>query len=83
MATVQRIDDVAAASAKPAVTAEILDRQPPRNLEAERGVLGSILLLPDVCDDVALIIRPDDFYDDANRKLYQCMLEMHCIRPAH
>jgi replicative DNA helicase len=76
MATVQRIDE-ARRERKPAVTAEILDRQPPRNLEAERGVLGSILLLPDVCDDVALIIRPDDFYDDANRKLYQCMLEMH------
>ena len=62
---------------KPPVTSEILDRQPPRNLEAERGVLGSILLLPDVCDDVALVFAADDFYDDANRKLYQCMLDMH------
>lgn len=56
---------------------EILDRQPPCNLEAERGVLGSILLLPIVCDDVALVLRPDDFYDDANRVLYSHMLEMH------
>ena len=59
------------------VSPEILDRQPPCNLEAEHGVLGSVMLLPDVCDDVALILRPDDFYDDANRKLYQHMLAMH------
>ncbi len=62
---------------KAKVSSEILDRQPPFNLEAEAGVLGSILLLPDVCDDVALILRPDDFYDDANRKLFHHMLDMH------
>src|SRR6185436_10704137 len=56
---------------------EILDRQPPFNLDAESGVLGSIMLLPDVCDDIALILRPDDFYDDANRKLFEHMLGMH------
>src|SRR5262245_44463980 len=41
------------------------------------GVLGSILLMPDVIDDVALVLRPDDFYDDAHRKLFTHMLEMH------
>ena len=30
-----------------------------------------------MCDDVALILRGDDFYDDAHRKLYQYMLDMH------
>ncbi len=55
----------------------MLDRQPPRSLEAERGVLGSILMLPDVCDDVALIVRPEDFYDTAHQKLYAHMLAMH------
>src|SRR5687768_9084101 len=88
MATIHRVDETRPVSRaqgdsrpqrtdKSPVTSEILDRQPPRNLEAERGVLGSILLLPDVCDDVALVLRVDDFYDDANRKLYQCMLDMH------
>ena len=60
-----------------AVTSEILDRQPPFNLEAEIGVLGSIMLLPDVCDEVALILRPEDFYDDANCKLFEHMGAMH------
>jgi len=52
----------------------ILDRQPPCSLEAERGILGSILLKPDVCDDVMSIVRADDFYDDANRRIFRQML---------
>lgn len=53
------------------------DRQPPQNLEAERGVLGAILLDNDVFDDVAEIIKsPDDFYRDAHRIVYGQMLRM-------
>ncbi len=59
------------------VTSEILDRLPPQNLEAEKGVLGSILLDPQMADDVALLLRPTDFYADAHGKLYHHMLAMH------
>ncbi|HZZ71142.1 MAG TPA: replicative DNA helicase [Pirellulales bacterium] len=72
MATVQRVD-----APRKAPGGENLDRQPPRNLEAERAVLGSILLLPDCCDDVALVLTPDDFYDPAHQKLFAQMLAMH------
>ena len=40
------------------------------------GVLGSILLMPEVCDDIASL-RADDFYDDANRVLYDVLRNMH------
>ncbi len=56
--------------------AEILQRQPPVDIDAEMGVLGSILLLPEVCDEIASL-RGDDFYDDANRKIYETLREMH------
>ena len=59
------------------VSSEILDRLPPQNLDAEKGVLGSLLLDPNLCDDVALILRPDDFYADANQKLFGHLLAMH------
>lgn len=52
-------------------------RQMPQSLEAEKSVLGSILLLPAVFDEVALILRPSDFYDEANRCLYEHLLQMH------
>jgi replicative DNA helicase len=56
---------------------ELMDRQPPFDLQAEIGVLGSIILLPTLLDDVATIIRADDFYDDANRKLFKNLAAMH------
>ena len=40
------------------------------------GVLGSILLMPEVCDEFASL-RADDFYDDANRKIYEHLRHMH------
>jgi replicative DNA helicase len=40
-------------------------------------VLGSIILLPAVLNDVALIVQPADFYDDAHRKLFEIMLALH------
>ncbi len=61
---------------RPQSAAEILQRQPPYDLEAEMGVLGSILILPEVCDDIASL-RADDFYDDANRILYGHLREMY------
>jgi replicative DNA helicase len=74
MATVKRFDSNQAPAK---VTSEILDRQPPRSVEAERAVLGSMLMRPDVSDDVALVLRGDDFYDEAHHRLYAHMRAMH------
>lgn len=63
-------------SDEPKPTQPILDRQPPCDVSAEIAVLGSILLMPDVCDELALVLKPEDFYDDANRKLYEHMIGM-------
>lgn len=57
--------------------AELLDRSPPHSLEAEKGVLGSLLLDPRLCDDVALLLRADDFYSPGHRRLYELMLDLH------
>jgi len=73
MATARRTD-----SARPApVTSEILDRLPPQNLEAERAVIGSLLIDPQMCDEVVMILRAEDFYADAHQKLYHRIVEMH------
>ncbi len=53
------------------------DRQLPQHADAEKSVLGSILLLPEVFDEVALILRPHDFYNQANRTLFEHLLGMH------
>jgi len=59
-------------------TTLVLDgRERPVNADAEKAVLGSILLKPDVCDDVALVVRPEDFADEALQILYRHLLELH------
>ena len=58
------------------VAGDLLERLPPQNLEAERGVLGAMLLDQMVCDDVAVIVRPEDFYSDVHQKLYSHLLGM-------
>ncbi|RLS33893.1 MAG: replicative DNA helicase [Planctomycetota bacterium] len=54
-----------------------LQRELPVDIDAERAVLGSVLLKPDVCDDVALILKPDDFHDEAHRILYGHLRDLH------
>ncbi len=73
MATVRRTDSPSPAR----VSSEILDRLPPQNLDAERAVLGSLLIDPQMCDEVVMILRPDDFYADAHRKLFEHVVAMH------
>lgn len=55
----------------------LLERQPPCSIEAEKAVLGSILLLPETCDEVAMRIKPEDFYDPANITIYRHLVGMH------
>ena len=59
------------------VTSEILDRQPPRDLDAEKGVLGSVLLKPEICEEVFPLVAPDDFYCEANQKIFGHLQSIH------
>jgi len=45
-------------------------REPPHNIEAEQGVLGAILLNNRAYDNVARILRPEHFHDEAHGELY-------------
>ena len=44
---------------------------PPFNREAEEAVLGSVLINPDIYDDLAEFLRPDDFYIIRNGWVWQ------------
>jgi len=56
--------------------AQQLERVPPQNLEAEQGVLGSMLLDRDAIARAIEGLRPEDFYRDAHRVIYAAMLEL-------
>ena len=52
------------------------DRLPPHSLEAERAVLGAILMDPQALTLVAERLRPDDFYRQGHQRLFQAMLNV-------
>jgi replicative DNA helicase len=58
------------------MNSELLDRMPPASLDSERGVIGSILLDRRCLGDVAEIVAADDFYADANRRLFATLVAM-------
>ena len=49
---------------------------PPHSIEAERSVLGSILIDKDGIIQVASLLSPADFYDPAHSIVYDAMLEL-------
>lgn len=52
------------------------DRLPPQNLDAERSTLGAMFLDKEAIYRAMEILRPDDFYKDAHRYIYQTVLEL-------
>ena len=55
----------------------ITPREWPRDALAEAGVLGSVLRDPTRLDDVALIVRPDDFFSALHARIFGAILERH------
>src|SRR3989454_7710759 len=56
---------------------EVPSRIPPHNLDAERAVLGAVLLEGrDALPRVVEVLRPSDFYTEAHRAMYQAMLTL-------
>ena len=55
----------------------LADRLPPQHLEAERGVLGSILLDNEVMHDIVVFLRAEDFYRDAHQVIYAAIRDLY------
>ncbi len=53
------------------------ERIPPHSDDAERSVLGSILLDNDIFFKVSEFIDPDDFYSKANREIFTAMIDLY------
>jgi replicative DNA helicase len=49
----------------------------PQNIEAECGVLGSIIIDPEAIVQVTEFLFPDDFYRDAHRTIYEVILQLY------
>ena len=55
---------------------ELLGRRAPQSLEAEQAVLGSMLIDSRCIAEVIGILRPEDFYLQQNREIYETIYSM-------
>jgi replicative DNA helicase len=53
------------------------DRLPPQNLEAEQGVIGSILLDNEVLHDIIPVLKANHFYRDTHQILYRTIRDLY------
>ena len=51
-------------------------RIPPQSLDAERALLGALLLKPDAIHDVADTVKPESFYAEKHRLIFEAMREL-------
>ncbi|MGV1006611.1 MAG: replicative DNA helicase [Candidatus Nanopelagicales bacterium] len=54
-----------------------IDRTPPADLEAERAVLGAMLLSKDAIADVVESLKEEDFYRPAHASVFSAILELY------
>lgn len=54
----------------------MLDRVPPQNIDAEQSVLGAMLLEREAIFRVTEFLKPEDFYRESHRIIYQVILEL-------
>lgn len=52
-------------------------RVPPQNIEAEKSVLGALMMDKDAIIKVANLIHEGDFYKDAHNLIFEAMLELY------
>ena len=55
---------------------QLLSQVPPHSLEAEQSVLGSVLIDSQCVADIIGILKPEDFYLQQNREIFEAIYEM-------
>ncbi len=54
----------------------VLGKRLPANLEAERSVIGALLLNDELAHSISEIVLPEDFYTPAHREIYESILSI-------
>ncbi len=56
---------------------KVTERVTPQNLDAEKSLLGAILISEESLPDVTEIVKPQDFYDERNQHIYNAMWNLY------
>ncbi|MEK7604104.1 MAG: DnaB-like helicase N-terminal domain-containing protein, partial [Patescibacteria group bacterium] len=57
---------------------ESIDRNklPPQNIEAEKSILGSLIIDREAINKVADFLRPEDFYNRSHQNIYKAVFAL-------
>lgn len=55
---------------------KLSDKLPPQNLEAEKGLIGSVLLDKNAINKIADFLRPEDFYSRAHQIIFEGIFKL-------
>lgn len=61
---------------EPSIRESALERGMPQSEEAERFVLGTIILYEDMIAEAIELLKPDDFYSSTNQMIYVAMISL-------
>ena len=61
----------------PTETRKINIRIPPQNVESEKALLGSIMLRPEALVEIMDILRPEAFYADKHKTIFEAMTRLY------
>ena len=53
------------------------EKTPPHDIEAEEAVIGSLLIDPDAILKIAASLKPEDFFSETNRAIYQACFSLY------
>tara|TARA_B100000508_G_scaffold99156_1_gene77834 strand:- start:1117 stop:2496 length:1380 start_codon:yes stop_codon:yes gene_type:complete len=51
-------------------------RTPPQNVDAEKALLGAIILKPDVMHDISVTVYPESFFADKHAEIYRAIYDI-------
>jgi len=52
-------------------------RIPPQNLDAEKALLGALMIRKEAMHDIDDVVTPDTFYSEKHRIIFQAILKLH------
>ncbi len=52
----------------------------PRNIEAEKSVLAACMLNADILEEIAVKLRPENFFRPAHRVIFEAIMDLHTRR---
>ena len=58
-------------------TKNAAERIPPQNLDAEKSLLGAILISEESLPDITEIVKPQDFYDERHQHIFSAMWSLY------